>query len=67
MHGIELYRYIILTDCRKLDEWKTILADDLSSQTWFESSSSSSEAESTDDSDGDENDSEVERMEIDEN
>lgn len=40
-------------DTRKLDEWKTIIADDLSSQTWFESDSSSSE----DESDEDENDS----------
>ncbi|XP_076248349.1 kelch domain-containing protein 4 [Calliopsis andreniformis] len=54
-------------DCRKLDEWKTIIADDISSQTWFESSSSSSEDESTDGTDEDENNSEVEHMEIDEN
>lgn len=25
-------------DCRKLDEWKTLRLDDLSSQTWFDSS-----------------------------
>ena len=52
-------------DCRKLDEWKTVIADDLASQTWFESSSSSSNDEDSDDSDEDENDSEVERMDVD--
>ena len=52
-------------DCRKLDEWKTVIADDLASQTWFESSSSSSNDEDSDDSDEGENDSEVERMDVD--
>ncbi|XP_054013467.1 kelch domain-containing protein 4-like isoform X1 [Hylaeus anthracinus] len=54
-------------DCRKLDEWRTIIADDLSSQTWFESSSSSSEDENTDSGDEDESDCEIERMDVDEN
>ncbi|XP_033210932.1 kelch domain-containing protein 4-like isoform X2 [Belonocnema kinseyi] len=36
-------------DCKKLDEWSTIIRDDLSSQEWLESSSSDSEDE-TDDS-----------------
>lgn len=54
-------------DCRKLDEWKTIIADDLSSQTWFESSSSSSDDENTDSSDEDESNSIVEPMNVDEN
>jgi len=29
---------VCYTDCRKLDEWKTLRLDDLSSQTWFDSS-----------------------------
>lgn len=37
-------------DCRKLDEWRTILRDDLSSQTWYDSSDSSTDNEDTDDS-----------------
>ncbi|XP_029158319.1 kelch domain-containing protein 4-like isoform X1 [Nylanderia fulva] len=32
-------------DCRKLDEWKTLRSDDLSLQTWFESSSEEDEDE----------------------
>ncbi|XP_033328312.2 kelch domain-containing protein 4 [Megalopta genalis] len=42
-------------DYRKLDEWRTIMADDVSSQTWYNSSSSSSEDESSDTNDNDEN------------
>jgi len=45
-------------DCRKLDEWKTLIADDVSSQTWFESSESSEEGENKDDSEQEESDSE---------
>ena len=40
----------IFIDCRKLDEWRTILRDDLSSQTWYDSSDSSTDNEDTDDS-----------------
>ncbi|XP_076649056.1 kelch domain-containing protein 4 [Halictus rubicundus] len=54
-------------DCRKLDEWRTIIADDLSSQTWFDSSSSSSEEEDSDTSDEDENNRNNDRMEVYEN
>ncbi|XP_043248419.1 kelch domain-containing protein 4-like [Colletes gigas] len=54
-------------DCRKLDEWRTIIEDDLSSQTWFESSSSSSENESADSCDEDKSDSEVEHTDTDKN
>ncbi|KAG7211505.1 hypothetical protein KM043_010774 [Ampulex compressa] len=50
-------------DCRKLDEWRTIITDDISSQPWYESSSSSSDGDDTNDSDEDED----ERMDIDEN
>ncbi|KZC08287.1 PREDICTED: kelch domain-containing protein 4 [Dufourea novaeangliae] len=53
-------------DYRKLDEWRTIITNDLSTQTWFESSSSDSD-ENTDSSDEDENDSENERMDVEEN
>ncbi|XP_011636186.2 LOW QUALITY PROTEIN: kelch domain-containing protein 4 [Pogonomyrmex barbatus] len=42
-------------DCRKLDEWKILIANDLSSQTWFDSSESSDEDESEDDSEQEEN------------
>ncbi|CAK9802613.1 Kelch domain-containing protein 4 [Anthophora plagiata] len=52
-------------DCRKLDEWKTILTDDISSQTWYDSSNSSSDTDNTDDSN--EDGSEDESMDIDEN
>ncbi|XP_076286943.1 kelch domain-containing protein 4 [Lasioglossum baleicum] len=54
-------------DCRKLDEWRTIIKDDLSSQTWFDSSSSSSEDENSDTSDEDENNSNSDRMDVHEN
>jgi hypothetical protein len=30
-------------DYRKLDDWKTLMTDDLSTQTWFDSSEDSSE------------------------
>ncbi|XP_011706624.1 PREDICTED: kelch domain-containing protein 4 isoform X2 [Wasmannia auropunctata] len=43
-------------DCRKLDEWKTLIADDLSSQTWFESSENSEEDENEDNSEQEESD-----------
>lgn len=49
-------------DCRKLDEWRTILKDDLSSQTWYDSSDSSSDSDSSD-----EDDSENEQMDTSEN
>ncbi|XP_034190828.1 kelch domain-containing protein 4 isoform X1 [Osmia lignaria lignaria] len=54
-------------DFRKLDEWRTIMSDDLSTQTWFDASSSDSDSEEIDDSDGSENESEDEHMDIDEN
>ncbi|KOC61526.1 Kelch domain-containing protein 4 [Habropoda laboriosa] len=54
-------------DCRKLDEWKTILTDDLSLQTWYDSSNSSSDSEHTDDSNENEDSSEDEPMDIDQN
>ncbi|CAL7933535.1 unnamed protein product [Xylocopa violacea] len=54
-------------DCHKLDEWRTILKDDLSSQTWYDSSDSSSNSEHSDDSDEDEDNSENEQMDVDEN
>lgn len=44
-------------DLHKLDEWKTLLACDLSSQEWIESSSESSESEES--SDNSENDEEM--------
>ncbi|KAK1118624.1 hypothetical protein K0M31_014929 [Melipona bicolor] len=44
-------------DCRKLEEWNTILKDDLSSQNWYGSSDSSSDSEDTDDSNENEDDS----------
>jgi len=47
---IHLICIIYNADCRKLDEWKTLMADDLSSQTWFESSENSEENETEDDS-----------------
>jgi len=41
---IYLYIYIfIYLDYRKLDEWKTLMTDDLSTQIWFDSSEDSSE------------------------
>ncbi|KAL0115556.1 hypothetical protein PUN28_010819 [Cardiocondyla obscurior] len=43
-------------DCRKLDEWKVLIADDLSLQTWFDSSESSEENECDDDSEQEQND-----------
>ncbi|XP_024887164.1 kelch domain-containing protein 4 isoform X1 [Temnothorax curvispinosus] len=43
-------------DCRRLDEWKTLIADDLSSQTWFDSSESSEDNENEDDSEKEESD-----------
>ncbi|XP_026675478.1 kelch domain-containing protein 4-like isoform X2 [Ceratina calcarata] len=49
-------------DCRKLDEWRTILKDDLSLQTWYDSSDSSSNSDSSD-----EDDSENEQMDVSEN
>jgi len=43
--------YIIYNaDCRKLDEWKILMADDLSSQIWFDSSENSEENENEADS-----------------
>ncbi|XP_031828321.2 kelch domain-containing protein 4 isoform X1 [Nomia melanderi] len=53
-------------DCRKLDEWRTIIADDLSSQVWFDSSSSSSEEGNIDSTDEDTNNSENEYIDTDE-
>ncbi|XP_012215600.1 kelch domain-containing protein 4 [Linepithema humile] len=46
-------------DCRKLDEWKTLIADDLFSQEWFDSSDDSEEdkeSENEDEEDEDEDD-----------
>ncbi|TGZ54805.1 Kelch domain-containing protein [Temnothorax longispinosus] len=43
-------------DCRRLDEWKTLIADDLSSQTWFDSSESSEDNENEDNSEKEESD-----------
>lgn len=54
-------------DFRKLDEWKTIIRDDLSMQAWFDSSSSDSDSEQTDDSNESENDSDDEHMDVDKN
>lgn len=48
--------YVYNADCRRLDEWKTLIADDLSSQTWFDSSESSEENESGNDSEQEESD-----------
>ncbi|XP_039314143.1 kelch domain-containing protein 4 isoform X2 [Solenopsis invicta] len=47
-------------DCRKLDEWKTLMVDDLSSQTWFDSSESSEEDENENSEQEENNDSEQE-------
>lgn len=50
---------INFTDYKKLDEWNTIIKDDLSSQVWLDSSSSGSEDEDeSDDDDDDEDDDE---------
>ncbi|XP_003396468.1 kelch domain-containing protein 4 isoform X1 [Bombus terrestris] len=54
-------------DYRKLDEWNTILRDDLSSQIWYDSSDSSSDSEHTDDSDENESDSIDKQMDVCEN
>ncbi|XP_011340545.1 kelch domain-containing protein 4 isoform X2 [Ooceraea biroi] len=40
-----IYGGIVEEDYRKLDEWKTLMADDLSSQTWFDSSEDSEDSE----------------------
>ncbi|CAD1472406.1 unnamed protein product [Heterotrigona itama] len=53
-------------DCRKLEEWNTILKDDLSSQTWYDSSDSSSDSEDTDDNEN-EDDPSDKQMDIDKN
>ncbi|XP_043671954.1 kelch domain-containing protein 4 [Vespula pensylvanica] len=44
-------------DCRKMDEWKTITHDDLSSQEWHNTSSSDSEEEDEDEDDDTSNNS----------
>lgn len=36
---------VCYTDCRKLDEWKILRLDDLSSQTWFDSSEENEDEE----------------------
>ncbi|XP_012279473.1 kelch domain-containing protein 4 [Orussus abietinus] len=45
-------------DCRKLDEWRTVIKDDLSSQVWIESSSSDSDEDTTSEEDDDHDDDE---------
>lgn len=46
-------------DCRKLNEWKTIIDDDLTSQEWFDTSSSDSEQDNdSDNSSSDSSDNE---------
>lgn len=50
-------------DHRKLQEWKTLLADDLASQTWFDSSSDTEE----DDNDSEDDESDNEPKDIDMN
>ena len=49
-----MFQFLFL-DCKKLDEWTTIIKDDLSSQEWIESSSSDSEDSESDDSSEEEN------------
>ncbi|KAI4497425.1 hypothetical protein M0802_007436 [Mischocyttarus mexicanus] len=44
-------------DCRKMDEWETIIHDDLSSQEWNDTSSSDSEDDDDDDDDDTSNNS----------
>lgn len=56
----------IFLDCRKLDEWKTILEDDLSSQTWYDSSDSSTDNEDIDTDDNNENENDLIDMQVDE-
>ncbi|XP_015585938.1 kelch domain-containing protein 4 [Cephus cinctus] len=51
-------------DTRKLDEWKTIIKDDLSSQVWLESDSSDSGSDDDDDDD-DKSSDEEDGMEVD--
>lgn len=57
---------VIFIDYRKLDEWKTILEDDLSSQTWYDSSDSSTDNEDTDTDDNNENENDFIDMQVDE-
>lgn len=47
---------LLHADCKKLDEWKTLLVDDLASQKWYESSSDSEESDSEEESNDDDYD-----------
>lgn len=40
-----IWIYVCYIDCRKLDEWKILRLDDLSSQTWFDSSEENEDEE----------------------
>lgn len=63
---LERIKYVYILFCldyRKLEEWRTIIADDLTSLTWYDSSDSSSDSKCTDDSSTSED--ENERMDID--
>lgn len=56
-----------IPDLHKLDEWKTLIPNDLTSQEWLESDSSSDANEEDSGSDGDsESDEEQTQMVVDE-
>lgn len=50
-------------DCRKLDEWKILMADDLFSQEWLDSSDDSEDKEDEDEEDEDKDEAEEDKNE----
>jgi hypothetical protein len=61
-----LKKMLCFPDLRKLDEWKTLIQNDLTGQEWLETSSSSDTNEENSESDSDsESGEEQSQMEVD--
>jgi hypothetical protein len=62
----ELKKMLCFSDLHKLDEWKTLIQNDLTSQEWLESDSSSGTDEENSGSDSNsESDEEQSRVQVD--
>lgn len=65
MNKIKIYRFIEI-DLHKLDEWKTIIKQDIGSCVWMETDSEdSSDSDGDDDDESDDDDSDDDSSEMD--